>query len=742
MYCVSESVDVCRTSANSASAFSRWPSLREDVRAQARGALVVVLRLARDHPLEIGRGGRKIVQRDFAQRAPVERIDRFRFREHLVEALARPRELPVVEIEIAELFVVADRRIVEDEPFELLDALSAREDLKRAAQQAGVGNDFDDDVDQRADAAEHEDDPEPVRLGPATHEVQNRQGLQDDAVRVDEPEHSARTITDAATDRQPLPPTTTHRVIWCQGVRHGQAPSVEVLLSLVILFFVVGVLAVVGAWMVVSRGPSVPDHSTLILRIGGELVETPPNDVLGQLTGGARAQTVRGYVEALRRAKSDPRIDSVLIIPTPFQSPYWGKVQEIRDAVLDFRKSGKRISAYLEYAGEREYYLATAAEKIYLVPTSSLDVTGIATYEVFLKGTLDKIGAQADFEKIGDYKTAPNQLTQTTFTPPHREMTESLTRDMYEQLVRGIAETPQEKSGGRAGADRRGPVPRARCACVRAWSTGWRMKISSTITAPSARAAPWKGSRTGARAAASAPRGAPRIAVVYVSGIINSGDSGFDPLNGEVAGSVGLVKAIRSARADDSVRAIVVRIDSPGGSSIASDVIWRELTVTKNEKPSRPLVASMSDLAASGGYYVAMAAPQHRGAARHADRARSAFSAASSSPAARTRSWARTSSRSSSGATRASNRPSGRSPTASARSCASRFAISTTASSRKSRRRERCRSSVSISWRRGACGPARRRARTAWSTRSAASIARSRSRRSAPASRPRPKLKS
>ena len=140
-------------------------------------------------------------------------------------------------------------------------------------------------------------------------------------------------------------------------------------LSLVILFFVVGVLAIVGAWMVMSRGPSVPDHSTLILRIGGELVETPPNDVVGQLTGGVRAQTVRGYVDALRRAKGDPRIDSVLIIPTPIQSPYWGKVQEIRDAVLDFRKSGKRVSAYLEYAGDREYYLATAAEKIYLVPT-------------------------------------------------------------------------------------------------------------------------------------------------------------------------------------------------------------------------------------------------------------------------------------------------------------------------------------------------------------------------------------
>ena len=212
-------------------------------------------------------------------------------------------------------------------------------------------------------------------------------------------------------------------------------------LSLAILFVVLGIVAVVGAWMVVGRGPSVPDHSTLVLRMGGELVETPPNDVLGQLTGGARAQTVGGYVDALRRAKSDPRIDSVLIVPTPFQSPYWGKVQELRDAVLDFRKSGKRISAYLEYAGEREYYLATAADKIYLVPTGSLDVTGIATYELFLKGTLEKVGAEADFEKIGEYKTAPNQLTQTTFTPAHREMTESLSRDMYEQLVRGISET-------------------------------------------------------------------------------------------------------------------------------------------------------------------------------------------------------------------------------------------------------------------------------------------------------------
>ena len=379
-------------------------------------------------------------------------------------------------------------------------------------------------------------------------------------------------------------------------------------LGLIVLFFVVGVLAIIGAWMVMLRGPSVPDHSTLILRIGGELVETPPNDVVGQLTGGARAQTVRGYVDALQRAKNDPRIDSVLIIPTPFQSPFWGKVQEIRDAVLDFRKSGKRISAYLEYAGEREYYLASAAEKIYLLPTSSIDVTGVATYELFLKGTLDKLGAQADFEKIGDYKTAPNQLTQTTFTPAHREMTESLTRDMYEQLVRAIADTRKKSVEDVRALIDEGPFlarDAHRVGLVDALAYEDQLDDHGAVS----KNGTVEGESYGRSRRSLPGRNAARIAVIYVSGIINTGESGFDPLNGDVAGSTRLVKAIRSARADDSVRAIVVRIDSPGGSSIASDVVWRELTITKNEKPSRPLVASMSDLAASGGYYVAVAAP-------------------------------------------------------------------------------------------------------------------------------------
>jgi len=379
-------------------------------------------------------------------------------------------------------------------------------------------------------------------------------------------------------------------------------------LSLVTIFFVVGLLITIGAWVLVLRGPSVPDHSTLILRMGGELVETPPNDVLGQVTGGSRAQTVRGYVDALRRAKTDPRIESVLIVPTHFDSPYWGKVQELRDAILDFRKSGKRVSAFLEAGGNREYYLATAAERIYLLPSSGIDLTGVATYELFLKGTLDKIGASADFEKIGDYKTAPNQLIQTTYTPAHREMTEWLTRDMYEQLVKGIAEGRKKRVEDVRALVDEGPFlaeQAHRAGLVDMLAYEDQLDDHGAVS----KSGTVEGDAYGRSGRVRPPRNAPRVAVIYISGIINSGESGSDPLNGEVAGSTRLVKAIRDARADDDVRAIVLRIDSPGGSSIASDVIWRELALTRDEKPARPMVASMSDLAASGGYYVAVAAP-------------------------------------------------------------------------------------------------------------------------------------
>src|SRR6266849_8197683 len=217
-----------------------------------------------------------------------------------------------------------------------------------------------------------------------------------------------------------------------------------------ILFTLLGVaffLSIVGfalLYLAFGREPSVPSNATLVLRVGGALTELAPNDVVGYLRG-VKTPTVRSIVDNLRKAKVDPRVRAVLLKPTGFDSPFWAKVQEVRDAVLDFKKSGKPIYAYVEYGGDREYYLATAADKVFLMPSAALDLTGVATYELFLRGTLDKVGAYPDLHHIGDYKTASNTFTEKGYTAAHKEMDLALNRDLYDQIVSGIASGRQKQ---------------------------------------------------------------------------------------------------------------------------------------------------------------------------------------------------------------------------------------------------------------------------------------------------------
>src|SRR6476619_582739 len=193
-------------------------------------------------------------------------------------------------------------------------------------------------------------------------------------------------------------------------------------------------------YLAVGRGPSVAGNSTLVLRLDDDLREVPNDNVVQQLFEGNEPGGLRGVLEGLRKAKVDRRIQAVIILPAGLRAPYWAKVQEVHDAILDFRKSGKPAVAFLEYAGEREYLIASACSKVLLMPSAPLDRNGLATYEVFLRGTLDKIGLYPDFLHIGDYKTAYNAFTEKGFTKAHREVTESMTPDLYDQLVRGIAE--------------------------------------------------------------------------------------------------------------------------------------------------------------------------------------------------------------------------------------------------------------------------------------------------------------
>jgi protease-4 len=367
--------------------------------------------------------------------------------------------------------------------------------------------------------------------------------------------------------------------------------------------------AVVLMFFAASRGPSVPSSATLVLRPGGDLPEVMPDDVVGQVFG-RDLNTVRGFVEALQKASRDDRVRAVLLMPSTLELPYWGKVQEMRDAVVAFRKSGKSVSAFLEYGGDREYYLASAADRVFLMPTSSLDLTGVASYEMFLRGTLDKLGAFADFVHIGEYKTAANQLTERGFTPEHREMAQSLNRDMYEQLIAAIAEGRKKSEAEIRDLLDQGPfiasqALEAGLVDELAYEDELDDRVPELADGDESRRIDG-GNYQRIRPQSVGVRPRSRIAVLYIVGTIVSGKSGFDTVNGGVVGSDTIVEQIRKIRDDDSIRAIVVRVDSPGGSSVASDVIWRELKITRDEDPDRPLVTSMSDLAASGGYYVAM----------------------------------------------------------------------------------------------------------------------------------------
>ncbi len=383
------------------------------------------------------------------------------------------------------------------------------------------------------------------------------------------------------------------------GVNRG-VRFIVVFLLLAVFASMAGIAAL---YFMVSRAPAVAADSVLLLPVPGGLTEHRQNPLLTSLVGGG--VTVRSVIDSLRKAKVDSRISGVILKPLGPQL-YWGKLQEIRDAVLDYRESGKPIAAFLEYGGAQEYYLASAADKVYLMPGSPLDIVGLAQYEMFVRTALDRIGAYPDIVSAGDYKTAANFYTETTMTPAHREMAESLNRDLYEQLIEGIAEARSLTSDEVRRLVDDGPfLPEDALAAglVDGLAYADELQHREPFDEADWREISDSDYRQIGLQAVGLNQGQ-RIALIYAVGTINSGSSGVDVMGGEVLGSDTLASAIRTARNDDSVQAIVLRIDSPGGSAVASDALWREVGLTRES--DKPIIASMSDLGASGGYYIAM----------------------------------------------------------------------------------------------------------------------------------------
>jgi protease-4 len=376
------------------------------------------------------------------------------------------------------------------------------------------------------------------------------------------------------------------------------------ILVLVLILLAVMVSAgglVVFAFLFGEAPVVVPSNATLTMRLRPPFGEIEPLDIFSQLVD--QAPTLQATIAAIRRAKADDRIRALVIRPQS-GAGLWAQIQEVRGAVDEFRKTGKPVIAYLEYGGAQEYYLASAADRVVLMPAGQIDLAGLAWYELFLRGTLDKIGVFPDLLHIGDFKTASNTFTETGFTPAHREMSRDMNREWYEQLVAGIAEGRKRSvdeikraiDGGpytAEGAQKAGLVD----------ALGYDDQLDDSAPVQGTR--PFRGEDyiRGPSSGGSRIPGA-RIAVLYALGTIASGKSSFD-VGSPVTGSDTFVEWVRKVRVDPSVRAIVVRVDSPGGSAIASEVIWRELMLAREVKP---LVVSMGDVAASGGYYIALPA--------------------------------------------------------------------------------------------------------------------------------------
>ena len=347
--------------------------------------------------------------------------------------------------------------------------------------------------------------------------------------------------------------------------------------------------------------PTIADGSTLVLRLAGEIPEKAPAEIPIPFLDEQQPVTVIETWSLLRRAASDPKIKALAFMPGRL-SVGWAKVQQLREDLANFKKSGKPIYAYLRAPGTRELYLATIADKVYGNPTDLVDVKGMRAELTYYKGTLDKLGIAMEFEHAGKYKDAPDSYIRTTMTPETREVMNSVLDTTFGHVVDVLSaarkKTPDEM---RAIIDR-GPFT-AKRALGEGLIDGtiYEDQFFDEIKAKLGGGELKRVAHRDYLRAAPAPAGKTRVAFLVGEGAITRGGMGFGEDEGITA--TGFIKAIRQVAKDDSIKAAILRVDSPGGDANASDDILREVKLLSKRKP---LVISMSDVAASGGYYIAM----------------------------------------------------------------------------------------------------------------------------------------
>jgi protease-4 len=379
------------------------------------------------------------------------------------------------------------------------------------------------------------------------------------------------------------------------------------LIALLVFFCVLIFVAVVFVLVFVGRAPEVKEGSYLVLSLGGDIPEES-SGYFDMPFLEKEQVTVKTLLECLEKAKVDRRIDGIVVKIMPF-SFGWSKANEIREKLAWFKANSKKpVVAYMVLGGDKEYALATVCDRVLMPEEGELFLDGLVSEVMFLRGMLDKMGVVPDLEHIGAYKSASDMLTQRTFTEAHREVTNSILDDGFERLLGVIAEAK-----GLSPAEVRKIVDSGPYTAAEAYKAGlvdsllYEDELPGALGVENENRFKTVSLEDYARVKSSTlklGRG-PKIALVYAVGTITEGKSSFSPIWGRTLGSDTMVEALKDAARDGDIKAIVLRIDSPGGSGLASDFIWREVNRAKARKP---FIASMSDVAGSGGYYIAMAA--------------------------------------------------------------------------------------------------------------------------------------
>lgn len=389
------------------------------------------------------------------------------------------------------------------------------------------------------------------------------------------------------------------------------ASMIGVLLS-VFVMFVLGILLIIGIVSTASNESKVTidDNTVLHLSLNYPISERTSKNPFQNLNfGGFETENNLGLKDILahiKEAKTDSRIKGIYVDVSAIQGGF-ASIEEIRNALIDFKKSGKFILAYSEVYTKGAYYLASVADKIYVNPEGMVDFKGFSTEIMFFKGALEKLDIEAQVIKVGTYKSAVEPYILDKMSKPNREQITSFLGSLYTHFLSNIAISRKIPVDSLSAIANTAAVQTATDAVKFRLVDGVKYKDEVLTELKSLCGIAQKKELRSVSISDYTPQtkelskaSADRIAVVYAVGEIVSGEG-----DDETMGSENISRAIRTARLDDKVKALVLRINSPGGSSLASDVIWREVELTKKVKP---VIVSMGDVAASGGYYIACAA--------------------------------------------------------------------------------------------------------------------------------------